>query len=111
NPLTNSLRRTRIRFERGGDLMRRVAYRGVWVALVWLAATIGAEGSFAQSPDNRGTAPVRSRFGVPIPTCPLGMGYSTERQRCIPAERIGGTIPCSEDDATFTGGRWVSNCQ
>ena len=60
---------------------------------------------------NRGAPPIRSRFGVPIPTCPFGMGYSIEHQQCIPVEQFGGTIPCSQDDQTFAGGRWVPNCR
>jgi hypothetical protein len=60
---------------------------------------------------DRGAPPIRSRFGVPIPTCPPGKGYSIEHQACISAQQIGGTIPCSQDDQTFVGGRWVSNCR
>jgi len=61
---------------------------------------------------NRGTPPIRLRFGVPIPTCPIGMGYSIEHQQCIPATALGGVIPCSEDDKQFIPGRGlVYNCR
>ncbi len=74
-------------------------------------APIGNSGTEPKVPKvNRGAPPIRSRFGVPIPTCPFGMGYSIEHQQCIPAQSIGGTIPCSEDDSSFVGGRWVPNC-
>jgi hypothetical protein len=53
----------------------------------------------------------RWRFGVFIPTCPYGMGYSLEHQQCIPSQHLGGIIPCSQDDATFTNGRYVPNCR
>jgi hypothetical protein len=38
------------------------------------------------------------RFGVFIPTCSPGMGYSLEYRQCISATSIGGVIPCSADD-------------
>ncbi len=60
---------------------------------------------------DRGTPPIRSRFGVPIPTCAPGKGYSIEHQQCISAQQLGGTIPCSQDDQSFVGGRWVPNCR
>jgi hypothetical protein len=40
----------------------------------------------------------RWRNGEFIPTCPPGMGFSLEFRQCIPAQQIGGIIPCSADD-------------
>jgi len=62
-------------------------------------------------PVDRGGPPIRMRFGIPIPTCGPGKGYSTEQQRCMPAQYIGGVIPCSQDDQTFDRGRYVPNCR
>jgi hypothetical protein len=71
-----------------------------------------SQGTVSNAPTvNRGTPPIRSRFGVAIPTCPFGMAYSIEHQQCIPAQSMGGVIPCSQDDQSFIGGRWVSNCR
>jgi hypothetical protein len=53
----------------------------------------------------------RWRFGVFIPTCPFQMAYSIEHQQCIPAQYLGGIIPCSADDTTYANGRYVPNCQ
>jgi hypothetical protein len=53
----------------------------------------------------------RLRFGVFIPTCPFGKGYSIEHQQCIPSQYIGGIIPCSEDDRSFINGQYVPNCR
>jgi hypothetical protein len=38
------------------------------------------------------------RGGAFIPTCPFGTGYSIEHRQCVPAQYIGGVIPCSADD-------------
>jgi hypothetical protein len=38
------------------------------------------------------------RSGTFIPRCPFGTGYSIEHGQCIPAQNIGGVIPCSADD-------------
>jgi hypothetical protein len=46
-----------------------------------------------------------------IPACPPGMAFSRETRQCLPAQNVGGVIPCSPDDRTFIYGRgWVSNC-
>jgi hypothetical protein len=62
-------------------------------------------------PIDRGGPPIRMRFGIPIPTCPAGKAYSIEHQQCMPAQYIGGVIPCSQDDQTFEAGRYVPNCR
>jgi hypothetical protein len=53
----------------------------------------------------------RTRFGVPIPPCGPGQGYSLDEGRCMARQYIGGVIPCSQDDTTFAGGRYINNCQ
>ena len=40
-----------------------------------------------------------------IPACPTGMAYSRDTNRCLPAQNVGGVIPCSADDRTFIPGR------
>lgn len=62
-------------------------------------------------PVDHGGPPIRMRFGMPIPTCSPGKGYSIEHQACISAQFIGGVIPCSEDDKTFDGRGYVPNCR
>jgi hypothetical protein len=53
----------------------------------------------------------RWRLGEFIPTCDPGYGYSREHQKCVPAQYLGGVIPCSADDTSFVNGRYVPNCQ
>jgi hypothetical protein len=54
----------------------------------------------------------RWRGGEFIPACPPGMAFSRDRHQCLPAQNIGGVIPCSADDTTYITGRgWVSNCR
>jgi hypothetical protein len=60
---------------------------------------------------NGSNAQTRTRSGISIPTCPPGTGYSMQYQQCIPVQQLGGTVPCSEDDQSFVGGRWVRNCR
>jgi hypothetical protein len=45
----------------------------------------------------------RWRNGEFIPTCPPSMGYSLEYRKCIPAQSLGGVIPCSADDMPNCG--------
>jgi hypothetical protein len=74
------------------------------------------------SPGIAGPPPQRSSPGGPggrwrngefIPTCPVGMGYSLQYKVCIPAQQIGGDIPCGPGDQYFDSrrGDWVSNCR
>jgi hypothetical protein len=53
----------------------------------------------------------RWRGGEFIPACPAGMVFRRELGKCIPAQNYGGVIPCSEDDKTWDGRRWVPNCR
>ena len=47
-----------------------------------------------------------------IPQCPGGMAFNRETRQCLPAQNVGGVIPCSPDDKSFVPGRgWVSNCR
>jgi hypothetical protein len=65
----------------------------------------------ASNPTRPGGVHGRWRLGEFIPTCEPGYGYSREHQKCIPAQYIGGVIPCSADDTSFVNGRYVPNCQ
>jgi hypothetical protein len=52
------------------------------------------------------------RGGEFIPACPPGMAFSRDTHQCLPAQNVGGVIPCSPDDKTYIPGRgWVSNCR
>ena len=68
-------------------------------SLTWICPPATAEGG-------------RWRNDEFIPACPPGMAFSRETHRCLPAQNVGGVIPCSPDDKTFIPGRgWVSNCR
>jgi hypothetical protein len=63
-------------------------------------------------PVDHGGPPIRMRFGIQIPTCAYGKAYSVEHQQCIPAQNLGGVIPCSQDDTTYVPSRgYVPNCR
>lgn len=68
-------------------------------SVTWICPPASAEGG-------------RWRNGDFIPACPPGMAFSRETNQCLPAQNVGGVIPCSPDDGRFIPGRgWISNCQ
>jgi hypothetical protein len=58
----------------------------------------GREGRPSRGDSSPGGPPYRTSGGRVVPTCPIDMGFSFQYNRCIPAQNIGGTIPCSQDD-------------
>lgn len=57
--------------------------------------------------------PGRLRDGICIPICSSGMAFSLDSRTCMPAQYVGGVIPCSQDDTTFdrATARLVPRCR